>query len=142
MTDALIVLPSAVLVCRDWLLSVDEVTNLVDTRVSTHSPKAVTYPYVLLQRIGGMPIEARWFDSARIQVGCWGETEVVADELARTTFAALIAMRDYRHETAEVADVVSVLGIAWNPDTTRTPPTPRFTFDVSVLLHPASFLTS
>jgi len=44
-------------------------------------------------------------------------------------------MAGYRHATAVVTGVDDTLGVTWQPDTIRTPPTPRFILGVVVHAH-------
>lgn len=129
------VLPDIPKLTREWLLTQTELTSLVGTRVSTRSPSNVVYPYVTLQRIGGIPAERHRLDSARLQIDCWGNTEGSASRVARVCRAALYAMEGYTTEDAAVLGVEDDLGLLWLPDTTRTPPTPRFIFGVVIHAH-------
>lgn len=127
------VLPDVPKLARDWLLTQSDLTSLVGQRISTRSPSTVVYPYVTLQRIGGIPSVSCRLDSARIQVDCWGDTEGSASRVARVTRAVLHLMRGYTAFGGVCTGVEDVSGLAWIPDTQRTPPTPRFVF--SVLIH-------
>lgn len=129
------VLPDVPKLTRDWLLTQSALTSLVGTRISTRSPSTVVYPYVTLQRIGGVPPIRQRLDSARIQVDCWADTEGSASRVARVARAALHLMEGYTTADAACVGVDDDLGLSWLPDTTRTPPTPRFLFGVVIRAH-------
>lgn len=129
------VLPDVPKLARGWLLTQVELTSLVGQRVSTRSPGTIVYPYVTLQRIGGLPTISYRLDSARIQVDCWAETEGTASRVARVARAALHRMEGYTTGEATVTGVEDDLGMTWLPDTVRHPPTPRFLFGVVIHAH-------
>lgn len=129
------VLPDVPKLARAWLLTQTALTSLIGTRVSTRSPGNIVYPYVTLQRIGGLPAESHRLDAARIQVDCWAETEGTASRVARVSRAALHAMEGYTTAEAVCTGVDDDLGLSWLPDTQRTPPTPRFLFGVVIFAH-------
>lgn len=137
MTASVDVFPDATLVTRAWLLTQSDLAALVGTRIWTKSPKTPVFPYLTLQRIGGVPPVPARIDGVHLQVAAWGaESEDEAASLvARTARAALHRMRNYRHATAVVTGVADTLGLSWQPDTVRTPPTPRFIFGVVVYAH-------
>lgn len=129
------VLPDVPKLTRAWLLTQTALTSLVSTRISTRSPSTIVYPYVTLQRIGGIPTVSQRLDSARLQVDCWADTEGTASRVARVCRAALHAMEGYTTADAAVVGIEDDLGLSWLPDTTRTPPTPRFVFGVVIHAH-------
>lgn len=145
MTLPIPVPPDAVRVTRDWLTSIPELETLVHDRITTRAPALPVFPYITLQQIGGIPRERRRLHRARIQISSWADFDttvaaVQADELAslvgRTVWAAVHAMEGYRHSTAVVTAVDDELGPQSMPDTSRTPPTPRFIAGIVVFLHP------
>ena len=129
------VLPDVAKFARGYLLAQPELTSLVGQRVSTRSLATVVYPYVTLQRIGGVPSVRRRLDSARIQVDCWADTDGTASRVARVTRALLHRMEGYADALAVCTAVDDDLGIQWLPDVARTPPTPRFLFGVVIHAH-------
>lgn len=135
------VLPDAPELAIAWLRTQADLTDLVDQRISTRSGSTITYPYLTLQRIGGIPVVPQRLDVARIQVSAWADTEDIASQVARTARAALHRMEGYTTAEAVCTAVEDDLGLAWQPDTARsgdgirTPPTPRFIFGVSLYLH-------
>lgn len=129
------VLPDVPKLTRAWLLTQTALTSLVGQRVSTRSPSTIVYPYVTLQRIGGIPSVHQRLDSARLQVDCWAETEGTASRVARVCRAALHAMEGYTTAEAVCTGVEDDLGLTWLPDTTRHDPTPRFIFGVVIYAH-------
>lgn len=126
------VLPDVPRLARTWLLSQSTLTSLVGQRVSTRSPAEVVYPYVTLQRIGGVPSVRQRLDSARIQVDCWADTQGTASRVARVTRALLHGMAGFGASAAVCTGVDDDLGLQWLPDTARTPATPRFIFGVII----------
>lgn len=130
MTTTVDVLPDVPKMARAWLLTQTDLTSLVGQRISTRTKG--TFPEVVLQRIGGIPSIPRRLDSARIQVDCYGNTEGEASRTARVARTALHLMERYVTDLAVCTGVEDDLGLAWIPDTTRTPETPRFIFGVLV----------
>jgi hypothetical protein len=135
-TEALVVLPDAEKVIRDYLLSVAQVTALIGQRVYTVSQSGPQYPYVTIQRFGGIPTSRLRIDSASIQVDCWGNNQAEASLVARTVRAALHAAKSYVHQAGVITGVDDELGLSWQPDTTYATPKARFVFGVAVHLHP------
>lgn len=129
------VLPDIPKLARAWLMTQTDLTSLVGQRISTRSPATIAYPYVTLQRIGGVPSVCQRVDVARIQADCWAETEGTASRVARVARACLHLMEGYTTSDAAVTAVEDDLGLLWLPDTERTPPTPRFTFGVAISAH-------
>lgn len=131
------ILPDAELVAIDWLRGQVEVVALADDRVSNTSPSAGVGggAYLTVERIGGVPAVRRRLDRARLQVGAWASSRAEASTLARTARAALHRMEGHTGAGATVGAVRDDLGLAWLPDTVRTPPTPRYVFSVTVALH-------
>lgn len=129
------VLPNVPKLAVDWLLTQVTLTSLVGTRIRTRLPAAPGANHVVIQRIGGIPTASQRLDSARLQVDCWADTEGSASRIARVCRAALHAMEGYTTADAVVTGVVDDLGLMWLPDTTRTPPTPRFIFGVVIHAH-------
>ena len=130
------VLPDVPKLTRAWLLTQTDLTSLVGQRVTTRSPgPPIVYPYVTLQRIGGIPSIRQRLDTARIQVDCWAETEGTASRVARVARACLHLMEGYTTAEAVVTAVEDDLGLSWLPDTTRKPETPRFIFGVAISAH-------
>ncbi len=129
------VLPNVPKLAVDWLLAQTALTSLVGTRIRTRLPSDPGANHVVIQRIGGIPAVSQRLDSARLQVGCWAETEGTASRVARVARASLHAMRGFTTDDAVVAGVEDDLGLSWLPDTTREPATPRFVFGVVVHAH-------
>jgi hypothetical protein len=135
------VLPDAIKFIRGYLITKPALTSLVGQRISTRSAATIVYPYLTLQRIGGIPAVPQRLDSARIQVEAWDDTEGGASLVARTARALLHDMEGHSTEEAVCTGVDDDLGLSWVPDTSRTgdavrtPPTPRWLFGVTVHLH-------
>lgn len=123
----------------DYLLSIDEVDDIVDGRIG--SKKDAPYPRLVIGRVSGSPgpIPAH-LDSARLQVEAWtdlpadGGSKPAAALLARTTIAALYEMVNVTHDEGVVTDVEVAMGPQWLPDPTTS--RPRYVFDVIVRVHP------
>lgn len=128
------VLPDVPKLARAYLLTLTDITSLVGTRVATRT-KGV-FPELVLQRIGGVPSVRQRLDSARIQVDCYGNTEGEASRLARVARQALFLMPGYVSDLAVCTGVDDDLGLAWLPDTSRTPETARFIFGVVIHARP------
>lgn len=126
------ILPDAELITIDYLLAQPSMTATVGSRVATSSPSNPVYPYLVVERIGGVPLIAARLDNARLQVSAWGATRKSAHDTAQLARSLLHRMRNYQHPAGVVAGVEDDLGLAWLPDTARTPATPRFVFAVRV----------
>lgn len=131
------VLPDPELVVATWLADHDDVTDIVSDRISTQV-RAV-WPCITFRRVGGVPVERRRLDEARIEVQCWGDpTDSQADVslLARTARAALHDLEGERVDGAFVTAVNDDLPLTWLPDDSRDPTIPRYVFGVAIYLHP------
>jgi hypothetical protein len=135
------VLPDIVLMARTWLAGYSAIDDLVDERIATRSHGVL--PEIVLQRIGGRPVERRRLDVGRLQVDSFAATEQLASLIARTARAALLEMEgqfvldEDDDRLGFVTAVNDDLALSWAPDTIRTPPTPRFIFGVAVYAHAA-----
>lgn len=116
-----------------YLLTIDELDDLVDDRIGSRKDKP--YPRVTVTRVGGGPgpMPAH-LDPARIQLEAWSETKVEANQVARTAQAAMYAMVNVAHEDGVVTDVECTLGPSWVPDPLTS--TPRYVLDFIVRVHP------
>lgn len=102
-------------------------------RVYSSLPRSPSWPLLVVERLGGVPVEPRRLDAGRIQVSAWGTSKsdsFDAAELARRTL----------HETsgstvqgAFICGVLDELGLTWLPDpaTARD----RYLFTVVVYAH-------
>lgn len=122
-----------------YLLSVDELADLVDDRIG--SRKDGPFPRVTVTRLGGSagPIPAH-LDAARIEVEAWanhakeGGGKGSANLVARTAQAAMYEMVNASHEEGVVTDVECVLGPSWVPD--QVTDRPRYILSFIVRVHP------
>lgn len=134
---AVVVLPDVVALCREYLITVPELTAVVGTRIATRSPDVPAYPYITMQRIGGASIVANRFDQARIQFDAWAATEHDASLAVRTLRGALFALEHggFVSRAGVLTGAVDIAGPQWIPDTTVTPPIPRFSTLLAVGAH-------
>jgi Protein of unknown function (DUF3168) len=142
---ALALLPDVVVLLRKLLLDTPEVTAIVKQRVGTASPQDTSTPWIRLSRIGG-PLSSSApmrLERALIQVDCFapatgGRThgDLGAMTLARTVRACLQSGAGYADDYGLIAHVEEPLGPTNQPDTSRTPPTPRVHFTVAVTTRP------
>lgn len=141
----LALLPSAVNLVRSCLLECTEVTDLVGQRVATSSPADVSSPWIRITRIGG-PVSKtapQRIDYPSIQVDCFAPPEganggdLGADTLARTARACLLNAANYTDGEGVMGRITEPLGPKSQPDTSRTPPTPRVHFTLSITTRPA-----
>lgn len=129
------VLPDVVALTRSYLLTVPELVAVVGARIATKSDQTPVYPYITLQRIGGAAVIDERLDSARIQFDAWAETESDASLAIRTLRAALFAVGRTGGFVAVggvLASAIDIQGPNWQPDTSRTPPIPRFTTTLAI----------
>lgn len=142
MTQLLDVPPDAVVATREYLLGVDEVVDLLDDRLTTKSPSGEpVYPYATLQQFGDV-FTARRLYTVSLQFSVWGATRGEASLVGRTLLAALLAIRNHVTDEAVITGADEELGLGWEPDTKRNPPTPRFVFGVAVTVHSNPALVS
>lgn len=123
-----------------YLREHDDVAALVDDRVYTVMPRdtPAKVPFVRLRWIGGptRPGPMRWLRTARIQVDVWGKLKNQASLIAETV-AAAISGGMVGTQPDGVVSGVDVDEPAYNPDADLSdPPTPRYTFDALVTVHP------
>lgn len=128
-------LPDVELITTSFLREHEAVTD-VEADVSTELPNPIRFPYITLQRMGGIPVEPIWLDEAHVQVSCWGATRQQAADLAARCRAALFDMRGYRDDAGYVTGVSDLTGLMWVPDTSQDPTVNRFVFGVAIYTHP------
>jgi len=135
------VVPSSVVVLRDWMLSNANISALVDQRVSSVLPiKDLVFPWVTLQRIVGVSqVPEASMDTARIQINVWGGTKQNglpnfedADLVARTIAAEVRIFRGEELGDAYLADLDELEGMQQlvDPDTGDA----RFWLDVIAVI--------
>jgi hypothetical protein len=134
---AVVVLPHVEKLVVDWALTVDDLTDQFDGRIYTMLPKDPVWPAARLNRIGGGPVgrAPHWLDQALIQVDVWGGPKSTT-RLAAATFQAHLAQSLVGTHDLGTVTAVEVGGLTWLPDDTYAPAKPRYSFDVSVTLHP------
>jgi hypothetical protein len=122
----------------DYLKTVDEVTDIVDTKVSEYKGKP--YPRVSIARIGGgdQQIPAH-LDPVRIQFDCWGsntqlQSKAEAHSLAAAVTAAMMDIVNHDHDEGVVTDARTILGPVWQPDPTTNQD--RYIVDMLIRVHP------
>lgn len=86
-------------------------------------PDSPTWPLLTVQRLGGIPAERHWLDTARIQVSAWGGDDrdtarAEARDLADAARAALHGAEGTAVASAGafVTGVEDDLGLAYLPD--------------------------
>lgn len=137
--SAVDVLPAVEVLARWWLVNHVAVGPLAPGGVHTQLPADFDSAdaTVTVQRVGGLPAERHRLDRARLEVQAWAADEDTASLVARTARAALMEMEGETVEADQdnagfVSAVDDDLGLAFLPDSTRTPPTPRWTFGVEI----------
>lgn len=133
------ILPFAEKLAIDYLKTVDEVTDIVGTKIST--TKGAPYPRVSVTRIGGGDgVIPAHLDPVRLQFDCWGsdvqqKSQSEAHALAQAVKAAMFAAVEYAgHEEGVVTDARCVLGPVWQPDPTTN--RDRYLVDMLIRVHP------
>jgi hypothetical protein len=116
-------------------------SELAGVRVVLTSPKDVSTPWLRITRVGGadyaphVPIaEVATIDVAAFVPPTTQSASALAHDLARRAAAVLRAALGYEHEGGAIARVEIPTAIAWSPDESRTPPTPRFVFSAYVFV--------
>ena len=134
-------MPDVIVLLRKCLLASSDVTAIVSQRVATVSPQDTSTPWIRLTRIGGPTSQSApmRFDKPLVQVDCFG-AKGAGDEgamvLARTARACLLSAAGYADTEVIIAYVLETLGPMNQPDTSRTPPTPRVHFTLAITTHP------
>jgi hypothetical protein len=137
-TIADVTMPDPVILAKELLQAASAVTALVSTRILSRTGDPLpARPYVRLDLAGGIPVDDRALDAARIQVHVFGanETEPATLTVARTVRAAFVHSRNY------VGTVGVVVGCDTTspqllPDLTHSPPLVDATFTVTLYTHP------
>jgi hypothetical protein len=133
---ALRLLPDAEAVVIEWLLSVEDVTDLIEDRISRDLPPTVVYPYVTVQRVGGRALARRHLDAPVLQFDIWGEVgqDEAVWEVCETVRQAMDDLQGKTVGGAVVGGVYEVIGPTrfTDPDTGR----PRRFFRVETRKHP------
>lgn len=130
-------LPDVEKVISAYLRSRAEVAALVEGRVYTEIPKMPVFPLVRLMRVGGEPLTTRplYIDQALLQIDAFGGPKALARQIAETCRHVLSEAHLTSHSGASV-DNVEFGSFQWLPDPTFEPAKPRYSFDVSVTIHP------
>jgi hypothetical protein len=137
----LIVLPDVIELVRAYLTGVSEVTDLVPIdRITVSSPRDTSTPWVRLSRIGGLVAVWQRLDRCNLQAESYappGETgEQTSFLIARTLRAALFASPGFIGSDGVLTGVEDSMGLIYQPDTSRNPPTPRVVLAVSIYARP------
>lgn len=139
MPDPIVPLPDDELALIQYLRGRTQVTDLVPAeRITTALPPSPTYPYVLVQRIGGNTTERPlWLDSPTLQVDVLGPPDRAAcKRLTQVVRASVIAIANDTVPAGVLASAAEEVPPQWLPDTLSNPPLPRFTARYRVVLHP------
>lgn len=137
-------IPSTVDAVVQWAKVNPAISALVADRVSSTLPKVgVSYPWLQVQRITGLPLYKDMpMDKARIQFNAWGGIKAndlpdwaPADVLIRTLAAEIRVFVGFSTVTAHIAEISSLSGIMQleDPDTHEA----RFWMDAAVLVRRA-----
>lgn len=133
------VLPDTERLVRSYLAQVTDITALVGTNISTEQPGTPPAAWITFTRLGGPALAQlpEAMDIARFQFDAWASDKATASTIARTLRAALRASTNYILPTVGTLGGCSIItDIAWQPDTSRTPPTPRYVLTVDVYARP------
>lgn len=138
----LALLPDAVALAINCLLACDDVTDIVGDRVSTQSPSDVSSPWVRVTRVGGAisPTAPQRIDYPNIQIDCFAppdDGDLGAMTLARTVRACFFNAANFSDGQGVIGRVKEPLGPKSQPDTSRTPPTPRVHLTLAITTRPA-----
>lgn len=130
MSDVL--LPSAEVVFIAWATAHADLVPLHGGRVATILPK--NRPCLRVQRLGNPQLH-RWEDAPELQVEAWATSQTSADQLIRTTIAALPDITGDR-TGAFVSGYAVTLGPLYSPDDDLN--LHRYLIDVVLYLTPGS----
>lgn len=114
--------------------------NVAGGRVYSSVPHTPTFPLVIIQRIGGIPVERHRIDGPRLQITTWGTSKSEAHDIAQLSRTTIHNMEGDNFTTGGgapvnifVAGVEDDLGLFWSPDS----PTgrDRYIFGVRLITH-------
>lgn len=138
-----IVIPSASVAWVAWAKANAPITAQVGSRVFSTKPTNITFPFVTVGRITGVPqIREAPIDFARLQLNVWGGTKdnglpnwVLADEPARVIEAEIRAFAGASIGDAYISEMAPFEGMQQleNPDTRDA----RFWMDALVVVRRA-----
>jgi hypothetical protein len=133
-----IVPADALALVRSCLRAAPELADVAN-RVVLTSPRDVSTPWLRLTRIGGaeapvpVPVlEVAFLDLAAFAPPTLQGASEMAHDLARRALGVLRAALGYQAGGGSITRVEMTTGPSWEPDESRTPPTPRFVSTVSV----------
>lgn len=132
------VLPDDELAVLQYLRTVPEVVALCPAAniIQQLPPTAQqTFPYVLIQRLGGSHPVWQRLDEAGQQVDVLAATRGQAKRLMLTVRAAIMAIANDIVPEATLVSAAEEVGPSWLPDEITNPVTPRFTARYRVILH-------
>lgn len=132
----MIVLPDVESIVVAYLKAESAVNAIVSGRVSGDLPVKPTFPALTVLLIDDIPPIEWWLSGAAIQVDSFAEKREDARTLARTAFAAMIAMRGVQGSLGVVTGVASLLGVRRMPEPVDN--RARYMFEVRVFAHPVS----
>lgn len=136
MPNPLNVLPDDELALIQYLRGLTAVTALITAgNIITELPPTPVYPYVLLQRAGGMTSYPSATDEPAIQVDTLAADRHTAKVLMLTVRAAILAIANDTVAAGILSSAYEEVGPAWLPDTVSIPPVPRYVARFRVLLH-------
>ena len=131
--------PDVELVVRTYLVrTASRVRALVgNDRVYTVVPKDATFPMLRVVRFGGGPVRQvpHHLIAAALQLDAYGGSKADARRLIDTALAELADMAEHTHDGAVVTGV-NIGSARYLPEPVFTPPKPRYTADVTVIIHP------
>jgi hypothetical protein len=110
-------------------------STTLGSRVYSSVPKNLpTYPFAVVQRLGGVPAHRRALDMAVIQVDVWGSSKSMARTAAEEARRALMGLEGtaVSDPDAVVSGVEDATGLFWFPDTDTS--RDRYTFSVNMYL--------
>lgn len=121
----------------DFLLANDPVNDLIDGRIGATLPNDPEWPFLQVVAFDDDPITQRPLHLVQglLQVSAYGATKSEAFELGATARAELHAADRADHD-AGIVTGVSSRGWGFRPDDSFSPAQPRYTFDLTLFLHP------
>lgn len=102
-------------------------------RTFSSVPAKPVYPLLVVQRLGGVPVERHRLDMARIQVDAWGDNKAQARDAAEAARRAILELEGTKSQTfsAVITGCDDELGLMWLPD----PDTGRDRYIFAVLVY-------
>lgn len=98
-------------------------------------PNRPKYPFLVIRRIGGVPVVTERLDRANLQIDSFGSNKGEAYDLLAKARVALLEAQGAQYERGWIASVEDSMGITYLPDLDVSPPIDRYVMGMAVYTH-------